>query len=1078
MNAAFSPQQAAIDPRVSCWVAASAGTGKTKVLVDRLARLLLEGYAPEKLLCITFTKAAAAEMQQRLLEQLKRWAIADPETLQKELSHLLDQNPSSEIVKRAQSLFFITLDTPGGLKIQTIHSFCQVLLQRFPLEADIDPCFNLISEEKAHQMLSDAQEKVFSAPSEALKFWLTHLTTEFSDGRFEEMLQNLHHQKASFYYFLSCYPSPDDYQQILEQFLNFRETVSPISPEILKHIGQILEKQPHRTDQKLGLKLSEKNDQDLEDPTLFLTKEGTLRKNLTSQAFVKEFPDLYQRLQQQANYHFMSQQNLYHKKIVEGTMAFVHVAKAIFETYQDDKKHQGVLDFEDLIAATNRLLQKPGISDWVFYKLEGGFEHILVDEAQDTSPAQWHVLQQMLSLLLIPDHPHRTLFVVGDIKQSIYSFQGAKPLLFASLQPFFQQELEAQGRPWRSVQLQVSFRTTPAVLNIVDHIFQKHPEGVQFYEKIQHISYRQEAAGLVEIWPALQPLKKEKTEELWPLPLEQKESLTAGALLAQQITTKIQMLLDSKDILPSTGKRTCPGDILILIQRRADWIPLLLQNLKRQQIPVAGMDRLNLKDHLAVLDMIALGRFLCLPQDDYSLACVLKSPLLNRGHGIREEDLFTLCHNRESSLWESLQQHQDQKDVFKDCVDFLKLWLSQVDYASPFALYHSILCQTEKFFIARLGHDCEDVLYAFLQQALAYEQQENATLQGFIDFINDQETEIKRITSPCADQVRIMNVHGAKGLQSPIVILADSGDQPTLQKELFLWHEAEKPLFLLKPPQAYETEVLKGLKQSALDRQSHEQRRLLYVALTRPQDRLYITGLSRRSEPGEWYQIIESILQKVGKPTPEGGWCYQPQNFQHDLSTPYLPQPLWLPTWFTEKPLKQDLWRTPRSAMSKDSNPAVTKSQERGILLHHLFEILGQKKRPWTFEGLFETAQRWWDHHHRPVLLKEHDFKKVIDILLDPAYEVFFGPHSRAEVEIKVADFLGRIDRLAILEDTAFILDYKTSGRVPTHSDALEPAYRQQLNLYREAIQKIDNNFKVRTFLLWTEGPELMEISY
>lgn len=858
---------------MNCWLNASAGTGKTKVLIDRFVRLLLSGCSPEAILCLTFTNAAAAEMQQRLLQKIQSWAIKDFFQVEQELFDLLGTFPTSEQVEKAQNIFFAILDTPSGLKIQTIHSFCQSLLQQFPLEAGIDPCFRLIKEEDSAELLKQSQKEVLENLPEHLKASLEILTSELSETAFDSLLQSLQARRSQFYYFLNRYKNLQHYEELLRQkFLK-----DPLSFPLFNntHMVKVLCEHGNLNDQKIALSLKSFSADLSKCRDIFLTKEGTIRKRIISRQLEIDFPEIEENIKAIACYLYSLENYKKSNDTIELTLAFCEIAQEVFRVYQCYKKNQSGLDFEDLINLSCHLLRDAEASSWVVYKLSSTLEHILIDEAQDTSIAQWDLLKELILSFVIPDFSRRTLFVVGDIKQSIYSFQGADPSLFLNLPLFFQDHFLAQGQKWQNINLQYSYRSTPAILKVVDLVFEAFPQGVQFDQKtVKHFSSRLDDSGKVEIWPLIEKESPESTEE-WPLPVTQKIYTSLDAQLACQIAEKIEKILESKEILSSTKTAVQPKDILILMGRRAEWVPLLLQELKQRNIPVAGVDRLFLKDHIAILDLLALGRFLCLPQDDYSLACVLKSPLINKGYGFSEEMLFEVCHNRESSLWESLLQRQAHNKVVSETVEFLKKYLSKVDYQDPFSLFHSILRETESAFVARLGAECKEILQEFLQQILHYQQFKIASLQGLIQFMDQQKISVKRSSLSLENQVRLMTIHGSKGLQAPVVILVDSGDYPTLKNDSFLWQEGKEPLFIVKPSQKDETEDMRSLKEASLERTIQEQRRLLYVALTRAQDNLYIAGLAKRSKSGEWYALLLNTLQKVGEETTEGGWVYK-----------------------------------------------------------------------------------------------------------------------------------------------------------------------------------------------------------
>ncbi len=1099
----MNPQKQAANPNSSCWVGASAGTGKTKVLVDRILNLLLSEVQPESILCLTFTKAAAVEMQNRLTGKLQEWAILEDQVLSEVLEDLIDAKPTDDLFKKAKGLLFDVLDTPGGMKIQTIHSFCQSLLQRFPLEAGIDPSFTLMEEIEANRLLSDAYIHVLEKNDPVILEAFQKVAIRMSDYRFDDLLQSIQNQRGLFGKLLARYENLNEYQVELEAFLSSPSSDSPLSSSppplsssdlfrgsidsrnkcendkvrisALFNVIKILSEHGTKADQEKAIVLQKALEEDLDYTDLFLTKESQIRKNLASKSIRIDYATAYETLEEEALRFFRIKEQHKNKEATILTLAFMQVVQAIFEIYQGEKHKQGLLDFEDLIAKTNALLLEPGISDWVFYKLDSKLDHILIDEAQDTNPDQWHMLTKLAETFLNPDKPHRTLFVVGDIKQSIYSFQGAKPALFDTLRPYFQQQVEQLQQSWKNIQLHTSFRTTPAILEVVDKIFNDHPKGVNFSNNvIHHTPNRQGEPGLVELLPLIALNENmEETKEGWPLPIIQKQPVSTYAELARQITFKIKTLIEGHEILPSTKAPIQPGDILILVRKRSDLVPLLIQNLKQENIAVRGADRLPLREHIAVMDLLALGNFLCLPLDDYSLACVLKSPLINDGKGLSEEELFDLCHDRKGSLWESLKHKQT--DVFKKASEFLKNILGKVDLKNPHELFHEIIREYESYFIARLGTECQDVLAEFLNQTALFLEKNPPTLQGFMYYMETMDTEIKRSTlTNKGDEVRIMTIHGAKGLQSPIVILADSTDQPTLQNENFLWQEGDAPLFILKPSKKYESDIVGSLKQEALDKLEEENRRLLYVALTRPQDRLYVTGIFKKNLESTWYHLLQSALKDIAESTDEDGLIYQPLAFTalcHPREAEGRvgdPENInWIPAF---------VGMTPKSCKitSPDSNAIPTTAMHRGTVIHKLFELLPNHKS----DDLLSTAQKWIERQGFENLLQANDIEKVLSIITHPDYKEFFGPNSIAEVAVANAEFIGRIDRLWVGSDTIVIVDYKTSVKPAATVTEVHKDYLDQLDDYGKAIQKIYKNHRIRTFLLWTEGPHLMEIPY
>lgn len=1051
-----NPQFLAANPTASCWVSASAGTGKTKVLIDRLLNLLLANTTPEAILCITFTKAAAIEMQNRLTAKLQEWAVLDDEDLQKDLEKLTDQPVSKDILTLAKELLFRVIDTPGGIRIQTIHSFCQSLLQRFPLEAAIDPSFTLLEGEEANSYLEKAYHQILKNQDATLQGFLEHIATSMSDYHFEGLLQSIQSQRGQFGKLLARYQNLNDYKAALESFLQTQKSPPPADKDALHRAADVLFDQG-KPELDTALKQNDYSG-------FFLTQEGQIRKKLATKDIQTNFPEVYKILEQEAMRLFQEKELQKNQEIIQSTLAFMHITEAIFNLYQEEKQQHGLLDFEDLIAKTNELLARPGISDWVFYKLDNALDHILIDEAQDTSPDQWAIITKLIQSFLTPDKSYRTLFVVGDIKQSIYSFQGAEPLLFAILRHDFEKQAKLLKQEWRNIELHTSFRTTPAILEVVDKTFNTYSHGVRFIEEtILHKPYRVGHPGVIELLPLIEPKQNTIEDTSWPLPLNQQDSTSDYTELAKQITAKIKTLLESHQILPSTNAPIEPKDILILVRKRSDLVSALIQQLKHNHLPVAGADRLNLKDHIAVMDLLALGNFLCLPQDDYSLACVLKSPLINHGYGLTEEELFELCHERKGILWHSLKVHSLQSEIFKNAYEFLKDLLKQVDLETPHDLFHNVLRQTENQFVARFGTECLEVLEEFLNQAFLFGEKNPPTLQGFMQHMETLEAEIKRSPQGSSqNQIRLMTIHGAKGLQAPIVILADSTDQLSLQNENFLWHE---DLFLLKPSQKKESAIVAVLKAQALKKLEEENNRLFYVALTRPEDRLYVAGINKNKREN-WYHTLKSILSPLSKTTEEGGMIYEP--IPSSISKKSLSDTnpsIEVPQWLFEKPLLPET--PPKEKQTK------TEAMRRGDLIHKLFELLP------TLTGDLKTAsENWLIKQKHKMVLKEDDLEKILLILNHPEYSHFFGENSLAEVAITHQNSQKRIDRLLLTQNTVVILDYKTTVNPPLSLEDVPEFYRIQLFEYAEIMQKIYKNHQIRTFLLWTEGPYLMEIPY
>jgi len=662
-------QRKAANPAKSVWVAASAGSGKTRVLSNRVLNLLLGGTEPSKILCLTFTKAAAAEMENRIAARLSRWVSLSDEELTDEINDLGGYPADEEVKKRARQLFASMLDTKGGMKIMTIHSFCQTLLKRFPTEAGVLPNFKGIDESDAKVLLSSVVEKCLNA--ENLRDVNDILSLYMTEDKISETLLGMDKDRAKLEKTLAFYGSVDNIcNDIYRRFdLTKDDTEKSVLAEMLnvnedniRHLAErLMEGGKHAKDaaEKMLVFLTIPKEQrtydDLKEYMVaFYTTEGGIRKAVPK-AMQSELGDTF-------NDEAERLQKLNRMKLVLGATAFLRLAFAVFAQYAKEKNLRGWLDFTDLILKAKNLLQQG--TPWVLYKLDGGISHILVDEAQDTNPEQWDIVNALTEEFFAGEgasNEKRTVFAVGDKKQSIFSFQGASPDKFNANKDYFASALSALGDELQVVPLQVSFRSSQAVLDLVNMVLNnpRAAEGVvDEGENCEHISYRKGQAGLVEVWDLEKVEDSDEEDPLQP-PIDNRSYQSAQDRLATKIAAKIQDLL-TKDNLTSENRNIIPADIMILVRRRGSFFEKMVRALKELQIPVTGVDRMVISEQLACMDLIALGNFLCLPEDDLNLACLLKSPLC----GFTEDELFAVAAERgQKSLWNSLIDKSRQEAV-------------------------------------------------------------------------------------------------------------------------------------------------------------------------------------------------------------------------------------------------------------------------------------------------------------------------------------------------------------------------------------------------------------------------------
>ncbi|MEE8622959.1 MAG: double-strand break repair helicase AddA [Alphaproteobacteria bacterium] len=1139
-------QRPAANPEASVWVAASAGTGKTKVLVDRVLSLMLHGTRPERLLCLTFTKAAAAEMANRIHERLGRWATFGEDALAKDLAGLTGKSPDAGARGRARGLFAEVLDVPGGMKIQTIHAFCQSLLRRFPVEAAIAPHFQVMDERTAAEMLQGAREEVLvrarradedDGPDAALAAALAEATGHVHADAFAELMAELAGERGRLKRLIARFDGIDGLIAAVRELLGVTEgeddaSIVAAACEDTALDGRSLRAaaaaltQGSTTDRERGAALGrwlaepESRAGDFGDYVeIYLTKEGNPRQALITRQAAAAAPGAEEALRAEAEGLIQVAEKRKAVAVAAATAAALTLGAGLLEAYRNHKAARGLLDYDDLILMTRDLLRRPGTAPWVLFKLDGGLDHILVDEAQDTNPEQWEVIAALAEEFfagLGARDAVRTVFAVGDAKQSIYSFQRADPAAFERMRAHFSERVKAAGEKWRNLDLDISFRSTAAVLGAVDAIFSRDEarDGVGPHaHAIEHRTHRLGQAGLVELWPAAEPGPPPAAEP-WQPPVTPEPGDSPRARLAALIARTIGKWIEQREMLESKGRPVRPGDIMVLVRRRSGFVEELVRALKQLEVPVAGVDRMVLTDQLPVMDLVALGRFLLLPEDDLTLATVLRGPLI----GLDDEQLFELAHGRgEASLWQALKRKagaaRAKDSSYRKAHGYLAELLARVDYLRPFELYAEVLNARggrEKL-LRRLGPEADDPLDEFLALALAFERVNAPSLQGFLHWVEAGRAEIKRdLEQSERDEVRIMTVHGAKGLQAPIVFLPDTVAAPVMGPRL-LWVErrdGELPLPLWPPRRAHEEEVCAAARVNANRLRDQEYRRLFYVALTRAEDRLYICGWRTRNTPpdGCWYNLARAGLEDIAAKVAfdfsgllANGWkgpglrVVHAQGAEAEAAEGVSPRAgrRALPRW-ARCPAPAD--PTPPRPLAPSRPEALAPGGEpalrspigpdegerflRGRLIHRLLQSL-----PDLAPGARDEACR--RYLARPVFaLSAEDQAEIaaetLKVLEDPGFAPLFGPDSRAEVPVTGAVnghvLSGQIDRLVVGDAEVVIVDYKTNRPPPRTQAEVPEIYMRQMAAYRAAIEQIYPDRSVTCALLWTDGPKLMAL--
>ncbi len=1098
----------AAEPQLSAWVAANAGAGKTYTLASRVTRLLLAGALPERILCLTYTKAAAAEMFDRLFKQLGEWSMLSDSALAERIAAIGADPGGKEELRAARRLFAKALETPGGLKIQTIHAFCQYVLGRFPLEAGVPTSFRVLDDRSAAELMATARMRVFARAAssdvvtqEAVSF----LATRMSDAKLQQVLDSaLGSDRGRLDRFFERAGGPEKgWAALLRKAhgAGADDTPEALAREfcaVLKAEEEMLRQTiawlsgGSKTDQERSAALSAAKAL-LDDSEQFegicsvaLTKEGSLRKTLATKKLLDARPDLGAWLGALAERVLETLERLNAVKAAALAEASLTVIHAVRDIYAAEKRARNFLDYDDLIIRTHQLLNAHGAA-WVLYKLDEGIDHILIDEAQDTSGLQWDIIQKLTEEFFAGEGAERglrTLFAVGDEKQSIFSFQGADPTQFEQRRAFFAKRAAEGGRDFLYQPLQDSWRSAPEILQFVDATFAAEDARnglTSSAAPIKHNALKTHLKGCVEFWPPL-TVGDAAERDPWDLrPVDMAEEASPVARLAEQIAGRIKGWLDKGAALPGHDKPISPGDIMILLPRREPFGSEIIRRLKERSVPVAGADRIVLTEQIAVMDLIALGRFVLLPEDDLNLAALLRSPLI----GLSETDLFTLAHNRSGTLWEALTARQSD---FAEAYGLLHQLRARADYAPPYEFYALVLLQGRRKLLKRLGAEAGDAIDEFLSLALQYETAATPSLEGFLHWIETGADAIKRDMDRGRGEVRVMTVHGAKGLEADIVILPDTTRLPTDSPDrgnllytddavLFPAAKDVAPAPVLAAKAALEEAAMK------------EYRRLLYVALTRARERLIICGFENKkgTKAGSWHMLAERAAGALGVTREDGARIFGEASMgTAGKVTESAPAAAVSPAWANTPAIAEEatpwLIRPSQAAgIDEPPNPSPLGAGsriKRGLLVHAMLARLPEvpAAQRAAIAARFLAA--------RGIEAPEALIAQTLAVLSDPAFGAAFAPGSRAEVSV-VADLPeigpsarvhGRVDRLAVTADEVLIVDFKTGNPIAREND-VPRLYTTQMALYRAAAKRIFPGKRIACALVWTEGPLLLPLS-
>ena len=1103
-NDASRDQIIAAIPSNSTWLTANAGSGKTRVLTDRVARLLLEEKVPpQRILCLTYTKAAASEMQNRLFKRLGEWAMMDDAHLSRSLADLgLEASYGADALVEARRLFASAIETPGGLKIQTIHSFCASLLRRFPLEARVSPNFTEIDDRAAKLLREDVLEHIATHHPAQMAGFAAHFTGDDIDAFLAQISRNreLFAKPPSIETLRDIYAlrSDDDDAKLLSQVFLGSEA------QVIDAVLPALEA-GSKTDMALATNLRGVS---LDAPSLatlaqlealFLTGPTakapfTVKATPPTKDTVKALGDAFDQFDQLRHRVEAARETRLALAALEKARALHAFATPFLAELDRRKLTRGLLDFDDLILKARALMTDRDVAAWVLFRLDGGIDHILVDEAQDTSPDQWKVIELLTQEFTSGDGARadtkRTMFVVGDKKQSIYSFQGADPRAFDEMKVQFSAALDQASDQLHDRELLYSFRTAEPILRLVDATFTENlRRGMG--GALTHLAFKSQMPGRVDLWDWIE--KSEKPEDTpWFDPVDRVSPQDHSVLLAEKIAGQIKDQIASGWITRVDGDKTITrriraGDFLILVQRRATLFHEIIRACKALDLPMAGADRLRIGAVMAVKDLTALMSYLATPEDDLSLAALLRSPI----GGFSEAQLYDLAQGREQKFLS--REFERRKDEWPALFDMLEDLRKRADFMRPYDLLEHALTRhkcREKL-LARLGPESDEGITALLDQALSYEQNDVPSLTGFLTWLATDEVTIKRQIDSNSDQIRVMTVHGAKGLEAPIVILPDTVTIQNRQRDDILDHHGT-PLWKVRSDDMPAAQI--ALNDQIKVRQAEEKMRLLYVAMTRAENWLIVCGAGEapKSDSQAWYNVVERGLSHVGAVTgpdgvalrlDDGRWPIEGDEEVEDAASP-TPAPL--PAWIS-KPPKPATDQKPISPSSLKGAKALgspdaldtEQAMARGTAIHALLEHLPAHPRAaWT-----ELAPRLTSGYDGPD--KMELLAHATRVLDAPELAHLFEPGSLAEVGISAKldalggqAIFGTIDRLIITPDLIQAVDFKTNALVPNTAENTPIGILRQMGAYLDALSQIYPDTPVEIAILWTETTQLMTLRH
>lgn len=1034
-------------PAYSSWISASAGTGKTKLLTDRVLNLLINKIDPENILCLTFTKAAKGEMLSRINENLYYWSKMDSGKLKAYLEETYNQEYSEGQVAYAKNLYIQNAILSKKIKIYTIHAFCQNILQKFPIEAGIRPAFRVIDEKESRSILNKI---IFS--NQFLDNMSIDILKHVSLFSFKELLADnaIQLQRLPISgYIINEHLVSSEYNRF---FGNQNDIETP--DDILLKLQNFITRKFHNIkfqDDNLTLIITNfiksteltflNNFEELK--TIFITAAGTPRKKLLSK-ISKDYIFLNDMLEIQSKF-VDALQEIHAYQIKEKSSLLYNTSIEILDRYKAEKNKLNLLDYEDLIKCTNYLLSQSATREWVKYKLDGGISHILVDESQDTSVNQWNIIYNLLSDFFSGQgisNEDKTIFVVGDTKQSIYSFQGARPDLFVPTKNLIKAQCINANKQFLDIELETTYRLPKAIYEFVDKVFSNN-KNIETLPKLScNRTTDYSSIEIMELTP-----KIVLPELFWPSP-EIFSKITLTELdHAKRIASYVKNLLDSKIYITSKKRLVKPGDILILVQKRTKLNHYISSELTNLGIRVAGLDRICLNESLAIKDLLSIAKFVINADDDLNLASLLKSPYINF-----DDDYLSPFIGKK--LWYQIIISENHPILLK--LEYFKSLAARVDIYNFFL---TIINENNILQVYRNqgAFDQIDAIKVFLTELYTTTTNgTNTSLNEVVSYFQSEDIDIKRDLS-FSDAVKIMTIHAVKGLEAPIVILADANDYITgaASSVEYIQNEGSENILPIWSNSQEKHEFITNLKDNNKQEALKEYTRLLYVALTRAQDKIVITGIEN-IDSESWYNISKEAAISYFSAQENGSLTYDDGIIEEG---------------FIQKPGKlEDIYiynnhinyDAKSLASTKPDSPTQINFHEDyslGLILHKFFENYNHNSK--NIENFIS---------HALSMHSDSEKQEIQNLLIQACKNEYLTQlmskkcMHEVEIAVKINNKVSliRLDLLVIEAENIIIVDFKSD-----RSKILLEKYKEKLQQYKQAAGLIYPNFNILTKIFW-----------